>query len=45
MYWIDVTSCRTQSLQNWLAENLRAMTIEPPDISAAPTAIMPPALW
>jgi hypothetical protein len=45
MYWNEVTSFRTQSLQNWLAEKRRARTTEPPDISAAPTAMTPPAVW
>ena len=45
MYWIAVTSCWAQSLQKRFAENFREITSVPPESSAAPAAIMPPALW
>ena len=45
MYWKTVTSCAAQSLQNCVAENLRASTIVAPESSAAPAAITPPAEW
>ena len=45
MYWNIVQSQRATSLQKRLAENVSAITTEPPLTSAAASAATPPTLW
>jgi hypothetical protein len=44
MYWKMVQRCEITSVQNWLAENRRRITTEPPETNIEPIAVMPPTL-